>query len=117
MTKRPRTDAEVLRLVYRPKAPIRAEIQEERVTLLKPLDHPIQNFARRLRLKIPSHRHLQLDEFGSFIWQQLDGKTTVQEVGQRLDKRFGAAAHPLYERLLLFLNHLEVNLKYIERVE
>lgn len=117
MTERPRTDAEVLRLVYRPRAHVRAEVQDERVTLLEPLDHPIQTFARRLRLKIPSHRHLHLDEFGSFIWQQLDGEATVQEVGQRLEKRFGAAAHPLYERLLLFLNHLEVNLKYIERVE
>jgi len=34
-----------------------------------------------------------------------------------MDEKYGEEAKPLYERLLLFLNHIEVNAKYIVRME
>ncbi|HBG7670804.1 TPA: PqqD family peptide modification chaperone, partial [Clostridioides difficile] len=33
------------------------------------------------------------------------------------EAKYGEESHPLYERLLVFLNHIEVNCHYIERLD
>ena len=48
---------------------------------------------------------------------QIDGSKTVKEIGELLEKKFGENVYPLYERLLVFLNHICVNCKYIQRTE
>ncbi len=50
--------------------------------------------------------HIHLDDFGSFIWQQLDGRRTLPEIGRALEAKFGASVQPVYERLGLFVNML-----------
>lgn len=83
--------------------------EEGLVVLLKPkYSHPW--LAKQLlpRLKKP-HYKINLDEVGSFIWNLCDGKTTVKEIGEKLNKNFGSRVDPLYERLSLFLQNLEKN--------
>ena len=43
---------------------------------------------------------------GSFIWQQIDGKRNVYEIGQLLKQEYGKEAEPLYERLCTFVKSL-----------
>jgi hypothetical protein len=46
---------------------------------------------------------LHLDDLGSFVWHQMDGGTTVQEITGRVATRFGEApaeAGPRVERFL-----------------
>ena len=47
---------------------------------------------------------------------QIDGIKTVKEIGENLEERFGEKVNPLYERLLIFLNHIDINCNYIEKV-
>ncbi len=60
----------------------------------------------------PETSHIRLDEFGSFVWQCIDGESTVFEIGEKVKKEFGEKAEPLYERLSQFIKTLE-NVHYI----
>ena len=50
----------------------------------------------------PRISYVHLDEIGSYIWQQLDGKTNVAGIASAMHAHFGEKADPLYERLLKF---------------
>ncbi|MEG0080243.1 PqqD family peptide modification chaperone, partial [Enterococcus sp.] len=71
---------------------------------------------RKLKFKIPMYKNVELDKYGSYIFLQVDGERTVEEIGKNLELKYGEESHPLYERLLLFLNHIEVNCNYIEKI-
>ncbi len=47
-----------------------------------------------------------LDEFGTEVWLQLDGKTIVIDIADRLAEKFGDKIQPVNERLLVFLTQL-----------
>ncbi|WP_066459292.1 PqqD family protein [Anaerotruncus rubiinfantis] len=57
----------------------------------------------------PTQSLISLDEFGSFIWLQIDGQRTVYEIGLLVQKQFGKAAEPLFERLSTFFITLRQN--------
>ena len=59
--------------------------------------------------KRPRFSDIELDDFGSFVWQKLDGKTTVYEIGQLVKVQFGDKAEPLYERLGQYIKILHEN--------
>ena len=85
------------------------------VTILEKQDHKIQNFFRKLKFKIPMYKKIELDEFSSAVFLEIDGKKTVEEIGKKLEAKFGEKVKPTYERLLVFLNHIDTNCKYIEK--
>lgn len=87
------------------------------VTISEKQDHWIQNLFRKLRIRIPNYKNIELDEYGSYVFLQIDGIRSVKEIGQYLENEFGENVNPLYERLLMFLNHIEVNCNYIERIK
>ncbi|MEE9390229.1 MAG: PqqD family protein [Candidatus Aminicenantaceae bacterium] len=60
------------------------------------------------RLKNPKYK-INLDDFGSFLWELCDGTTTVQELSECMKDKFGDKIEPLYDRLALFLQSLERN--------
>ncbi|RDY27407.1 PqqD family peptide modification chaperone [Romboutsia weinsteinii] len=86
------------------------------VTILEKQDHKVQQFFRKLKFKIPMYKKVELDKYSSYIFSQIDGEKTVKDLGEVLDLKYGKESHPLYERLLLFLNHIEVNCNYIEKI-
>ena len=49
---------------------------------------------------------VKLDDFGSFVWQQIDGEKNIYEIAIKLEKGFGEKVHPVYERLSQFIKHL-----------
>ena len=49
------------------------------------------------------------------VFLDIDGNKTVKQIGEDLVKRFGDKVEPLYERLLIFINHIYINCKYIEK--
>ena len=57
--------------------------------------------------KKPKISYVHLDETGSFLWPLLDGETDITALGVLVDKHFGEAAHPLYERLAKYFQILE----------
>jgi len=80
-----------------------------RVTLFKP------RFTNRLlvkylvpRISRPNFR-VTLDEFGSHVWNRIDGSATVRDIGASLREAYGEEVEPVYERLGLFCRQLAAN--------
>ena len=80
---------------------------EGRVVLLKP------KFARgplakllQPRLKRPFYK-IHLDEIGSFVWDRIDGETTVGAVADAAVAHFGEKIEPVHGRLRTFLMQME----------
>lgn len=111
-----RTNEEILNIVFKINDKIDYEVNEGVVIILEKQDHKIQQFFRKLKFKIPMYKKIELDEYGSFVFSNIDGKKTVKEIGKELELKYGEKAHPLYERLLIFLNHIDVNCNYIEKL-
>ncbi len=57
--------------------------------------------------KKPKISYIHLDEMGSFIWQNIDGKKTILDIADDVDDKFGEAAEPLYERLAKYFQILD----------
>lgn len=60
----------------------------------------------------PRYSFIKLDKYGSCVWQQIDGKKSIYEIGQILKKEHKGASNQLYERLSTYFGILERN-KYI----
>ena len=86
-----------------------------RVTIFENQDHRIQRFFRKLKFRIPLYKEIEFDEISSAVFLDIDGNKTVKQIGEDLVKRFGDKVEPLYERLLIFINHIYINCKYIEK--
>lgn len=59
----------------------------------------IYNKMAQKFFKTPDVSNISLDEFGSFVWLQIDGSRTILEIGKLVKEEFGEKAEPLYERL------------------
>lgn len=69
------------------------------------------------RLKHPLVK-LNLDEYGSAVWECCDGNTSVKQIAEILKSRFGDKIEPVMDRLSLFIRHLdEANLVRITNLE
>ncbi len=53
------------------------------------------------------HVRVKLDKLGSFVWKQIDGRTTVAEIVERLRSEFAGTAESAEERIRTFLLMLE----------
>lgn len=53
------------------------------------------------------HFHLKLDTYGSFVWNQLDGITTVMKIADNMKEHFGESVEPVYERVGKFIHMLQ----------
>lgn len=110
--------ANLLDVVFRASSKLAYEINEEGiVTVLIKQDHMLQCFFRKLRVKIPEYRWIAMDESGSYTFLQIDGYKTVREIGEALEVKFGDKVQPLYERLSLFLAHIQERCHYIKEVK
>lgn len=109
---------DVLEIIYEISSDIEYTVNDKSVvTILQKQDHKIQKFFRKLKFKIPQYKKTELDSYSSFVFLQINGENTIKKIGENLIDYFGEDINPLYERLLLFLNHIEINFKYINRVE
>ncbi len=67
----------------------------------------IMNKTAQIILKKPKTSFIHLDDIGSFVWQNINGKRNFEEIAYEVDKKFGESAYPLHERLSQFLGMLE----------
>lgn len=61
------------------------------------------------RSEAPGTSYIELDNFGSLVWKQIDGKKTIYQIGQAVHEEFGEKAEPLYERLSKYITTLQEN--------
>ncbi len=79
----------------------RIEVRMQNRGLLKKLTQVL--------IRKPKYTYIELDEFGSFVWRQMDGRRTIYEIGTLVGERFGDKAEPLYERLSEYIKILRRN--------
>ncbi len=108
---------ENLNMIFRKKDKVLFEWHEGRIRIYKDQKHWTQNLMRKLGAKIPQRTYMSLDEYGTLVFSMIDGKTTVKEIGEALSAQHEEASQQLYERLFLYLNHLESVERWIEIVE
>ena len=59
--------------------------------------------------KTPKVSHIALDEYGSFVWRNIDGENSVYDIGVLVKEKYKEKAEPLYERLVQFFKILKNN--------
>ena len=74
------------------------------------------NWMAQKLFKRPHVSHIKLDEYGSFVWQQMDGKRTIYEISELVKGKFGKEAEPVLERLVQYFRILYQN-KFIGYVK
>ena len=93
-------------LLYIPvKKHLEYEAKNGYVYLIFHHDKAIEKFLRRL-VKKPAVSDIKLDDLGTFVWQSIDGKKNVYEIGKDLKKKFGNRCEPVYDRLIMYLRYL-----------
>ncbi|WP_330604437.1 hypothetical protein [Peptostreptococcus canis] len=108
---------DVFNIVYKINEDIEYRVSESGiVTILEPQNHKIQIFFRKIGFKIPRYKKLEFDEYSSYVFLQINGVNTIENIGEILYDKYEDKANPLFERLLLFLNHIEVNCNYIKKI-
>lgn len=81
--------------------------EEDRAVLLKPKFGwgPLRKLLQP-RLKRPFYK-IHLDEIGTFVWDRLDGETTVGDLADAALAHFGEKIEPVHGRIRTFLMQLE----------
>ena len=57
----------------------------------------------------PRISHIDLDEYGSFLWRKMDGVQTIGQLAEEMKAEFGERAEPLYPRLIQYMQTLRNN--------
>ena len=69
-----------------------------------------KGWANRLAQKLfkkPKFSYIHLDEFGSFVWKTVDGKSDIVKLGEKVKEQFGEKCEPLYPRLAKYFQILD----------
>lgn len=88
------------------------EVLEDGIVEISVENTGFYNTIAQKLFKRPRYSFIKLDEYGSFVWQQIDGKKTIYEIGKELGANHKGASTQLYERLAKYFAILERN-KYI----
>lgn len=78
------------------------------VEIIVPRNGLLERLVRKIA-KTPAALTVDLDDFGTFVWQAIDGQRNTQAIGLLVQEAFGEKAEPLYDRLGLFMQLLRNN--------
>jgi hypothetical protein len=81
------------------------ELKNGHIFLLFYHNKPVEKFLRWL-VKKPNVSDIELDDVGSKVWELIDGKRNVYEIGQQLESELGEKCQPTYDRLVMYLRYL-----------
>lgn len=76
------------------------------IVTLEKTNKGIANKLAQIILKKPAVSFIHLDEFGSFVWNHIDGVKDITLIGIDVKEFFGDKVEPLYERLAKFIHIL-----------
>lgn len=99
--------ANLLDLVPVPDGRLRTEADENGNATVFVENRGAFNFVMQKIFGKPRFTQIHLDEFGSFVWKNIDGKTTVGEIARKLSEEFGDKVEPLHARLASYMKTLE----------
>lgn len=82
------------------------DVDKDGIVTLEVENKGFANKIAQKLLKKPKISYIHLDEFGSFVWNKIDGQKTIQDIGEDVRENFGDNANPLYERLAKYFQIL-----------
>ncbi len=82
------------------------EVKKDGIVEIKVENKGFYNLVAQKFFKKPRYSFIKLDEYGSCVWQQIDGNKTIYEIGQILEDKHQGAANQLYERLATYFGIL-----------
>lgn len=93
--------------------------KEDGLVTVKVQNKGFFNRIAQLIFRRPKYSYIHLEEFGSFVWEQIDGKKSIYEIGQEVKRQFGDKCEPLYERLSKYMVTLRNNgyIVYINKMK
>lgn len=81
------------------------QMRNGKVLLIFEHNKAVERFIRWL-VKKPTTSDIELDEIGSRVWKYINGEDTVYDIGQKLLANYGDQMNPVYDRLIMYLRHL-----------
>jgi len=78
------------------------------VQIIVPRDQLLDRLVRLFR-KTPRTIRIHLDLQGRFVWNAIDGKRCIRDIGRMMEAEFGEKAKPVYEKLITFIRILKNN--------
>lgn len=85
------------------------DLDKKKLVVIHVQNKGFYNWLAQKFFKRPKVSHISLDEYGSFVWQQMDGKRTIYDISLLVKERFGNDAEPVYQRLAQFFQILYQN--------
>lgn len=85
------------------------QINNNIVTIEIENKHRIQRVFRKLGVKVPEATTYSMDEYSSIVFQLIDGKLSIYQIGQVINNQYPELSDELYERLVAFIDLLETN--------
>lgn len=79
------------------------------ITLHRKHDGRFDRIVQRITGREASMTHITLEEFGSFLWKNMNGRLTLRELAELLKGEFGESVEPLYPRLNKYVVSLKNN--------
>ena len=74
--------------------------EKKGIVTIKMENKGFYNWLAQKLFKRPRFSYIDLDEFGSFVWKQMDGKRTIYEISEMVREHFGDRAEPVVERFI-----------------
>ncbi len=65
------------------------------------------NLIAQKLFKKPRISYVHLDELGSYVWLNIDGRRDILAIGEKVKEHFGENAEPVYERVAKYFQILE----------
>jgi len=101
-------DKNLILMVPKKNSSIQWEKNDSLITL-KMMRNSIFDKAMNKIFKTPKTISIQLDELGSFVWEQCDGNKNLNQISEDLHNKFGKDANPVLERLVTYIRILRNN--------
>jgi hypothetical protein len=92
------------------------DVNKKDMVVVHVVNRGFYNWIAQKIFKRPKVSHIVLDEYGSFVWQKMDGKRTVFDISKLVSEHFGKDAEPVVERLVTYVQILYQN-KFIGYVK
>lgn len=90
------------------KKTIEWEKKDNAIVLKIKRDGSIAKILHKL-FKTPELITIDLDDIGSFVWEQCGGEKTIYDISEDLKNEFGEKVEPVLERLLQYIKILKGN--------
>ena len=67
------------------------------------------NKIAQLVFRRPRYSNIELEEYGTFIWEYIDGSNSIYDIALKVKEKFGESAEPLYERICKYFSIMADN--------